>query len=218
MADLVVDVLLNPGKARPGGEPVLSEMIRQLWIRALRLIGCTPSSNAPEPLPSCAMNFITAFRTYVMMVVTEAEDRDEKEIRPVEDYLRIRRDTSGAKPTLALLEFGLDLPQEVITHSTIARMTSVTIDLIAIINDINSYIREFVRGIDGHNIVTAVIHEHNLTINESMDYLKIYAQKVVKEFLTARAALPLFDEDKNKLTESVSIRDRVQIYIDGLGN
>jgi len=67
-------------------------------------------------------------------VVEEAEDRAHSRIRPIQDYLRLRRDTCGARPTLTLIEFGLDLPNEVTNHSTFVSLTQDAVDLIILVN------------------------------------------------------------------------------------
>ena len=67
-------------------------------------------------------------------MVEEAEDRVHNRIRPVQDYLRLRRDTCGARPTLTLFEFGLNLPNEVTSHSILVSLTQDAVDLIILVN------------------------------------------------------------------------------------
>lgn len=46
----------------------------------------------------------------------------------------LRRETSGARPTVALTEFGLDLPESVTSHPTIVSLTQSSVDLIVLTN------------------------------------------------------------------------------------
>jgi hypothetical protein len=71
---------------------------------------------------------------YLNAVAEEAEDRVHNRVRPVENYLRLRRDTCGARPTLVLFEFGLDLPNEVILHPMLVSLTQDAVDLIILVN------------------------------------------------------------------------------------
>jgi len=71
---------------------------------------------------------------YVHAVTEEAEDRMHNRVRPLEDFLRLRRLTCGGAPTFGFLEFGLDLPNEVICHPTLVSLTKEGIDLLLIVN------------------------------------------------------------------------------------
>lgn len=64
----------------------------------------------------------------------EAEDRSSDNYRNFEDYISIRRHTAGGNATLALTEFGLDLPEEVYHHPVIRSLREKAEYLIALIN------------------------------------------------------------------------------------
>ena len=67
-------------------------------------------------------------------VTEEASDRDNNRIRQVDDYLRLRRATSAGRPTLALVEFGLEIPEDVMQHEVVKEMRDITVDLIIFVN------------------------------------------------------------------------------------
>ena len=71
---------------------------------------------------------------YVHAVTEEAEDRMHNRVRPLEDFLRLRRLTCGGAPTFGFLEFGLDLPNEVICHPKLVSLTKEGVDLLLIVN------------------------------------------------------------------------------------
>lgn len=97
----------------------------RLWNQAKKLA---------QPDASCLKHYITGTADYVTSVIQEANDRANGRLRTVENYLVIRRDTCGAKPTFALIEFGLDIPEEVLFHPSVSKLTRGATDLIAVIN------------------------------------------------------------------------------------
>lgn len=95
------------------------------WNRARSIVA---------PGAPCLQHFIDDWEGYSSNVVQEAEDRIYQKSRGFYDYLRIRRHTSGSYPTLALCEFGLDLPEEVYRHPLFVVLRDQAADLIALIN------------------------------------------------------------------------------------
>ena len=67
-------------------------------------------------------------------MVQEVADRAHKHIRGIQDYLEVRRDTSGAKPCFALLELDMNLPDEAIHHPVIEELYIISIDMILLGN------------------------------------------------------------------------------------
>ena len=67
-------------------------------------------------------------------VVQQAADRTHAYIRDIDSYLEVRRDTIGAKPSFALLELGMDLPDEVINHPVIKDLSIWVIDMLCLGN------------------------------------------------------------------------------------
>jgi hypothetical protein len=84
--------------------------------------------------PSSQRRFVDTFVEYTQSVVEQAMDRDHNIIRTVDSYLAVRRDTIGAKSTFVVLEFDLDLPNDVLEHPTMVSLTNTTIDLIILGN------------------------------------------------------------------------------------
>lgn len=65
-------------------------------------------------------------------ITVQARDRAAGVIPDLEDYIAVRRDTSGCKPCWALIEYasGLDLPDEVMEHPIIQSLDEATNDLV----------------------------------------------------------------------------------------
>jgi hypothetical protein len=92
------------------------------------------ATDSVKPGSVCLQNFISGFEAYCTAVIHEMEDHRSKRVRNVEDYLALRRNTSGVAPTLSIIEFGLDLPMDVLQYPTVASLTECAINLIAIVN------------------------------------------------------------------------------------
>ena len=95
----------------------------RFWIRAI--------ATASQP---AQRRFIETFDTYCQSVVQQAADRDSKHIRNIESYLRNRRENIGARPSFALLELGMELPDEVLAHPVVQRLTTWAIDMLILGN------------------------------------------------------------------------------------
>ncbi|KAF8968469.1 terpenoid synthase [Flammula alnicola] len=204
--DIVMDAMRNPHKPRPEGELLVGEMAREFvpsipssspdfdpqissfWIRA---------SNFVSPDAHCLPHFIRDFDTYTDAVAREADDRAKRRYRGFQDYLSIRRDSSGCLPSFALCEFGLDLPEEAFHHPRMAALREQGTDLIAIGNDIDSYAMEKAR----------VMVEHDLDVQSAIDWLERYAAGVHAGFLDNVANMPSWGE---------AVDRRVKMYIDGI--
>ena len=83
--------------------------------------------------------FIHTFYLYTEAVVQQALERDNSQLRTVENYFEIRRNTIGARPSFVVLEFGMDIPDEVMAHPSIVTLADASADMIAICNDLYSY-------------------------------------------------------------------------------
>lgn len=67
-------------------------------------------------------------------MVQQAADRTHKYIRTIQEYLEVRRDTIGAKPSFAILELDMNLPDEAIHHPVIEELSILSIDMILLGN------------------------------------------------------------------------------------
>lgn len=89
--------------------------------------------------PPAQRRFVDMFQLYMDSVVQQAEDRHSDYIRDVDSYFQVRRDTIGAKPSFAICEMHMDIPDEIITHPTVVRLSMLCIDMLIIGNDLCSY-------------------------------------------------------------------------------
>jgi hypothetical protein len=86
---------------------------------------------------SCATaqeRFIISFSEYVYAVMEEAFDRARGSIRGTEDYLRLTRLTAGPYPCFFPIEMDLDIPDEVMAHSSMGIIRSLAAESLVIGN------------------------------------------------------------------------------------
>ncbi|KAF8886611.1 isoprenoid synthase domain-containing protein [Gymnopilus junonius] len=159
----------------------INEMARQFFKRTIDVVG-----NDVQGIE----RFIIDFGAYTSSIIQEADDRDEGLIRTVSDYLVLRRDTCGGKPSFSFFGLGLNIPDEVFEHPLVMSMIEGATDLIAITNDMHSYGLEYSRGLDGHNVITAIMHEHNIGLQEALYWLSGFATATIGKFLADLKNLP----------------------------
>jgi len=159
--DIVMDALRNPHKPRPEGEWVVGEVVRQ-WVfcHLIFNIGTYPTHRfweraIPHASAQSQKRLIATFDDTVKALVQQAVDRSKLRIRDVQSYMDLRRDTVGVKPSFALLEQGLDIPDEVMEHPTIKDMTTASIEIIFLTNvsDFSVDIKSMIKCMTGHRIL-----------------------------------------------------------------
>ncbi|KAK7451208.1 hypothetical protein VKT23_012544 [Stygiomarasmius scandens] len=197
-ADIVMDALRDPKKPRPVGEWIGGEVARQFWLNAVRTAS-----------PTSQRRFINTFQSYLDAVVQQAEDRTSGHIRDVESYFEVRRDTIGAKPSFAINEIHMNIPDEVIAHPTIVNLSILAIDMLIIGNDLCSYNVEQSRGDHGHNLVTVVINQFQLDVQKALNWIGNLHDGLANQFLEAWKEIP---------TYGGPIDREIRTYADGLGN
>ena len=72
-------------------------------------------------------------------VVQQAADRNNNHIRDVDSYFEVRRDTIGAKPSFAINQLYMNLPDKVNNNPVIKKLCELCIDMLIIGNDLCSY-------------------------------------------------------------------------------
>nr|8GY0_A Chain A, Terpene synthase [Agrocybe pediades]8GY0_B Chain B, Terpene synthase [Agrocybe pediades] len=159
----------------------ITEMARQFFERTINTVGNDPTG---------IEQFIADFDAYTTSIIQEADDRASGHIRSVEDYFILRRDTCGGKPSFSFFGLGLNIPKEVFAHPMFISMTESATDLIAITNDMHSYNLEQSRGLDGHNVITAIMHEYKINLQGALYWLSGYATKTIAKFISDRKNLP----------------------------
>ncbi|KAF8882265.1 terpenoid synthase [Infundibulicybe gibba] len=199
-ADIIMDALHHPHTARPQGEWVGGEAARQFWQNAIKTAS-----------PTSQQHFVDSFKLYTDAVVQQAEDRSRNYTRDIKSYFDVRRDTIGLKPSLTICEIHLDLPDYVLAHPAIQKLTLACLDMVIVGNDLCSYNVEQARGDDGHNLVRIVMHERGGTLEEALAWISRLHDDLVGTFLEEYKHVP-------SKWGSPALDAQVAEYVYGLGN
>ncbi|KAI0067235.1 terpenoid synthase [Artomyces pyxidatus] len=183
--EIVLDALRNPHEPRPKGEHVLGEISRQFFELAIKTAS-----------PSSQRHFIESFAEYVNAVIEEADDRVHDRVRNIEDYLSLRRQTAGPYPSYFPCELNVDLPDEVISHPTIANLMRWVAESIALTNDVYSYNIEQAAGHHAHNIVTVVMRDLGISIEGALEWVGKYHAELLERFVEACEDLSSFGSEE----------------------
>jgi len=148
-ADCIMDALRNPHKPRPPGEWIGGTITQQYVTLASTSHRVTPLTplrfwkNAIKTgTPLFQQRFISYFERYTDAVVQQSRDRGNHCIRDIKSYFPLRRDTIGTLPSFAVIELHFNIPDHVMNHPTIQRMTDLCTDMVSIGNDLYSYNKE----------------------------------------------------------------------------
>ncbi|KAG1886538.1 isoprenoid synthase domain-containing protein [Suillus subluteus] len=196
MADLVIDALNNPQKIRPEGECILGEIARQFWARTIQTASL-----------SSQRHFLETFTAYLRAVVVEALDREQGHRRSIDDYLKLRRLTIGAKPSFTICEMGMDLSDEIFYHPVIVELAECSTDLIIIGNDMVSYNKEQAAGNGDHNLISTVMLELGLDRGGAIAWAAHHHAELQKRFIDGLAKVPSWGPSVDVL---------VKEYLDGI--
>ena len=64
----------------------------------------------------------------------EAKDRTDEHIRTINEYLELRRDTIAVKSYIAILEIGLNLPDEAVRHPVVNKLSTLAAEMVLLDN------------------------------------------------------------------------------------
>ncbi|KAL7796671.1 isoprenoid synthase domain-containing protein [Trichoderma ceciliae] len=180
-AQIMLDALKSPETPRPKGEWVGGEIMRQFLLHL--------PSTATETFRA---RFGATWIQYVDSVVKQAQYRSESRILDLEDFLAVRRHTSGAPSTIAFYEMNSDIPDDIREHPIVRELEILAVDLIVIANDILSYNKEQAVGDDEHNIVTILMSQYNLSVQQAMDMAGDLADKKMDRFYFLYLQVPRY--------------------------
>ncbi|KAF5349098.1 hypothetical protein D9756_009518 [Leucocoprinus leucothites] len=203
----ILDIFANPDKPGPRKDTCVTATARGQALFYHLLFWAHARAQVPEDA-SCLRHFLDTWSAYTAAVVQEADDRANKRYRSFDDYMKIRRNTAGGGPTLALIEFGLNIPDEVYYHPVIASLREKAEILIVLVNDMYSYPMEKSRGLATHNGVEILMRERNIPLQRAMDWLGGYCNELADGFLIDLKSVPSW---------GANVDQRVSTYINGLG-
>lgn len=143
MAQSVLDVMKNPGAELDASSHLLARMTKE-YVNSDELCRkcglnmtnrfCIRIATLAPLSSSCYQRFVRTSEAYFHAVTGEARYRLSNYTPTLLEYMPFRRDTCGARPTLVLTEFGLDLPDYVTSHPIISALMEDAVDLIIFVN------------------------------------------------------------------------------------
>ncbi|KAJ6522663.1 isoprenoid synthase domain-containing protein [Mycena vulgaris] len=135
--------------------------------------------------------FMEALNLFFQSVNDQAQDRLSGAIPTLEQYILLRRDTSGCRPCWALIEYAnnLDIPDEVHEHPVIRGLSDAAADLAGWSNDLFSYNVERSRG-DTHNMIVVAMHHHNLDLFSAAEFVGDMCRQAIEKFNVLRKEVP----------------------------
>ncbi|PIL35634.1 terpene synthase [Ganoderma sinense ZZ0214-1] len=158
--------------------------------------------------PGCQQRLMSTLDTYFQAIMQQASDRGSRNIPDLEEYILLRRDTSGCKTGFAFIEYAanIDLPDEVIEHPIIKAMSDSTNDLVSWANDVLSYNAEQSRG-DTHNLVCVLMNQNGVDRQEAIEQAGALWEKTLNWYFECRKAVPSWGAEVDRA---------VALYIQGL--
>ncbi|KIJ36468.1 hypothetical protein M422DRAFT_179358, partial [Sphaerobolus stellatus SS14] len=156
-----------------------------LWLRTLAF-----------SVSSSADRLLSGLEQFVLAVCEEAEDREIKRVRNIQEHLALRRGTVAADAVFFLaardsVRFCIDIPEIVMSHPMVQRLTLLGNHLACFHNDIYSYNFERAHCVHGNNLVTAVMKENGLGIQGAINYSGTLFQQAVLEFMDNASQVPI---------------------------
>ncbi|KAG6832817.1 Linoleate 10R-lipoxygenase cop4 [Tricholoma furcatifolium] len=176
-----------------------SSMTKEFRTRFLRLAGSRATAR-----------FLSNWETYCACVVQEAELREKGQVLDLDSFIALRRENSAVRLCFGLIEYclGTDLPDEVFAHPVFMEIYWAACDLVCWANDVYSYDMEQSKGISGNNIITVLMQNKHMTLQEASDHVGEYSKTLMERFISAQGQLPSW---------GARVDSDVARYIHGLG-
>ncbi|TFK72973.1 terpenoid synthase [Pluteus cervinus] len=177
----------------------LAKMTRDFRERLLQLAS-----------PNWFPRFVRCCEDYTNSVAKEAVLRETNHVLNLSAYTVLRRENSAVRLCYALIEYihDIDLPDEVYADPDFTEVYFAAVDHICWANDVYSYNMEQAMGHTGNNVMTVLMKEHALSLQEASDAVGDHCAKLVDVFLSGRQRLPSWgpavDSDVRRYIEGLS--------------
>lgn len=152
--------------------------------------------------------FVDTAELYVKAAFQQTVNRSIDRIPTVQEFIMLRRSTSGVDLSFVVLEYslGLNLPDEVHSDPTISELRMAANDIITWSNDIYSFPVEQSRG-DAHNLVFITMCEQKIDAQSAINYVDQLIRKRTREYVEAKQSLQSFGPE---------VEQEVVRYIQGM--
>lgn len=181
-----------------GKDQSLVDFFRGVWLRL-----------AKDSSAGGRNRFKTSMTDYLWAALSQVERYTSiDDLDPV-SYIDLRRRTIASYPTFALVEYcyGLNIPHEVMTHSSVKRIERLATEITILHNDVLSYHKEQKDGCE-FNLI-AIYCRQGLSQQASYDIVDSMIKSRYHEWFLALADVPLVGE---------GLDVQVQKYVEGCRN
>ncbi|KIJ56931.1 hypothetical protein M422DRAFT_238521 [Sphaerobolus stellatus SS14] len=179
-------------------EPAISGLTRNFWQRCVK-----------DAAPGFQDRFIEDMQLFLHARNIQAQHREAKVVPTLDEYIDIRRDSSGLKPLIDFLEYTLqiDLPEEVVMDPVMQSLKECVNDFATWSNDIFSFNKEQASG-DTYNMVVILMKTEELELQDAINRVGEMCFQSLHNFLQYRKLIPSWG----------SIDQNVTRFIQGLEN
>ncbi|GIG91048.1 terpene synthase family protein [Plantactinospora endophytica] len=154
--------------------------------------------------------FVDAVAHHLAGVVTEAGNKANGRLPGVAEYIPLRRATSAAYVSYALIEFatGRPVPDAIYHHPLVRELADTANDLLSWFNDLLSLERDAATS-GGHNLVLAVAREERIPVEAAIGAVVRRWQRSMRRFVELCDSVPSFGP---------ALDGPLRHYLDGLAN
>ncbi|QEH43257.1 terpene synthase family protein [Chitinophaga sp. XS-30] len=167
---------------------------------------CTLREELVQFLPAESMNrFIEGLQKYFNGLQRELYYKARKEFPSVEECLDIREDSLCLYPFLELLDLETEvfLPESIHQHNIIKRLKALAVRMMACFNEVQSVLKDEATGAIYYNVVKAVQHNRNISLEEAcLETLHLH-NEYLREFRYLQDFLPDFGTWQDAVTNRV---------------
>ncbi|KAI0111201.1 Presilphiperfolan-8-beta-ol synthase [Nemania sp. FL0031] len=144
--------------------------------------------------PEQQNRWIENHKDYFTGLLRQVEIQRTQKKLTVDEYIDFRRQSIGAKPTCALIEYAhrINIPQSVLDHPSIVECEEISADLTTLVNDLLSLRKDLQLGVE-HNLIL-LLKKHGLSEQEAVDKIGDMLNERYRRWYRALADLPIYGE------------------------
>ncbi len=169
------------------------------------LLGSLREELLPLISEESMQRFTTAVDRYFMGLEHELEYKLKRVFPSVEECMAIRENSLCLYPFLELtdLETGIPLPAGINEHPVLQRLRTLAVRMMVYFNEVQSIIKDEATGSIYYNVVKAIQHSRNLSLEEAcLEDLRIH-NEALQEFIRLQQSLPDFGEWQDAVVNRV---------------
>ncbi|KAJ7339877.1 isoprenoid synthase domain-containing protein [Mycena albidolilacea] len=203
-AKSIMNVLRFPYGKRPSTEWLGDKVARIFIIKTLE---------TSKPSEAWKARFISHFQVYIDAVVEEARNRNSGYIGNLEEYISLRRRTSGMGPCICMCDVQLNLSEDALCDPVISEICQLATDIVVWLNDILSFNVEQSAGLI-HNAIIVLMCDKEYSEAQAIEWATCIARDLISKFIVLANNIPQFDDPVDR--EARMYVDRIGYLIRGL--